>query len=294
MRVPVFCTSTLKAIAQNDKVGVYGNGNTEPVNIRYLFLAGFGYYLLWIVLLPLFLLKNNRKKAAWLILLVVISLHFLMILLQQWNPGGMFRLFNLIVHPVATGLGLVWLIGGMLKPVRRLWNGAVVIICLLLTGIMGLACYHEWKFEWILMLERAGYGFEPSWLFMLVETCVFFGFIGLVLTLGARIADTLCKKPVQRIHYAAWLAACDTVLFFVGISVLLVLIKVFNLWPDWLMKQFLPRCWKPTLVFGAAAGLALFLVQLPFILLSRVSPFFTERYKAIFGVELGKTEPKRK
>jgi hypothetical protein len=280
VRVPVLLFGSLKLTTTNDLIGNLGKSESETVFVRFPFLGNFGYYLLWIILLPFLILKSNRNRAVWVIPLLAVVFHVALLFLQGIDPYRILRIFTLLCFPLATGMGLVWLIGGALKPERRVSNSALMTACLILVAFLGRAfCY----------------GFNSTGLqYQLVPMAALYLFTGLVLVLGAAIAAKACKKPVKRMRFLSWLLLWDVVLFFLCFVLVLIVFKTTKLLGEEFNQYFFRSYIKPMLLFGAAAGFVIFIIQMPFILLGAISPFFRERFRILYGVEAAKSETKKK
>jgi len=217
---------------------------------------------LWVVLLgAIVLVKANRNPRALLIflpLLVVNLLWFGFVKLLNF-PSITKAQFDPLFASYTVGIAVLWLFAHKLGNRNRFVTFLLALIIMIVVGLVGLASYSTGEFS------------EQTVVFLM-----FLAILALAALVGFVLAAWRCREHYNGLRFILWLGIWTVIgsivslLFFMGI----MFIVVGNV-PDNLTSM-LPQ----VLVMGLVAGLLLYVINLPFMILALRISFFRERFYA--------------
>ncbi|MBP7829231.1 MAG: hypothetical protein KA248_04865 [Kiritimatiellae bacterium] len=239
-------------------IGDAGPAEGPPEDFRWSLWWSLGSRVGWFLLLPLMLLKENRRRAAWWIAAPMALEIALLAGLGRWLS---ILEAVLPLSAVATALAALCLLGDRLAR-RSAWGrvGAALAIWCLACGVAwGIAAESLSRLLELLPALLAG--------------LVFVGACGL----SARR-----RRPgfgSFALRMLAWLVAIMALL-----AVVLLFVFIGASWNAGMLEYLLPIT-GAALFWGAAMGVAIWLLLAPFLLLGARNALYNKRLKAILSLE---------
>jgi len=223
--------------------------------------------LLWCVLVPAFVLvRENRQPRALLILAPLIVLGLLWPAFKRISgmSSGDEQMFDAMFWSLAIGLTVLWLLAHKYASVR--WSARFFISfgILTLTAGIGAVAYSPGSFE---------------------EVTAIFAFMAFVLLCAYTLAGRACRKRYRPLRFMAWLAAATLVGAMLAIYTLFLLWStMLSDWPHDVVEVLLEMG-----IAGLLFGLAVYVVNVPYLLTAFCSPLYGERFRAC--LRLAKPQP---
>jgi hypothetical protein len=217
---------------------------------------------LWVILgLAIVLVKANRNHRALLIMLPLLVVGLLWLgFVRLLNFPSVARVqYDPLFVSYTVGIAVLWLFAHKLGNRNRFVTFLLALLVMIVVGFVGLASYSMDIFS--------------------DETTMFLAFLiilALSVLVGYVLAALLCRKRYSGLRFMLWLAlwvVVNSVAAMLTFMVIMFLIQG-NL-PNDLTSMLLQ-----VLVVGLVAGLLLYAINLPFMILSFCSSFFRERFYA--------------
>lgn len=217
-------------------------------------------YAIWLaMILALVFPKSNRDPRVLLILvpLAAVSLAWLGLKKMTGMTSSSAVQFDTLVQSMAVGVAVLWLTAGCFRSFRGfvrflLSFGAVVIV----TGLGTLSYSTEWINETILFLT-------------------FFVFLTLAVLAAHVLARATCRGKCRPARFMLWLALWTVLGSIIAVfAITFVANFIMSSGSSW---SDVPAALFTGVVAGTAMGLGLYILNLPFIILGFVNPFFRKR-----------------
>ncbi len=247
----------------SDDIGDLGPREGKPVSYHWYLLWHMASFLPWLALLPLFALKANRRPAAWLILIPVAIAYAVMIPLSMASSflGGAGGLSIASTCSPVVGLAAIWLLAHVLAGFHRAASFFLALAIMLVPGTVAA-------------LGAFGAG---GFMFGMIAYAI----SSLVLLLALVLGRVFARKSRGGGVFTAWLLlASVTVTALSIIPFFLIMIVSGPL--RTIGTRYLLAAMTGMLTFACVSGLLVFLVLLPFVILSFKSRFYRERFTALF------------
>lgn len=271
-RVPFTAGAGPLSIVASQDLGDLGPDASAPAIIHWRWYHHFPSLGLGVLLVALlFLPKFNRCAQAWLILLPVlaVSLAWSMVARLLFLSVEVAESFGGVLVALAASWAAVWLLAPWIAR-RRIVTGLVLAMVVMLAGggvyffsVYDLGSADEMMFPGVTHLVGA-----------------------LALLSATGLSAFNCRRKYQPRRYMAWLLlwtmAAATVL--VVLNVLLWLLgpmifaTIFDGSGAWEMLAMLVMALVFTCIAGGLLGVAIYLVNLPFLLLATRNPFYRDRF----------------
>jgi len=218
---------------------------------------------LWIVLaLAILLVRANRDPRVLLIFIPIflIRLLWLLFLPILGVPSSVLVVFGMLVDALVAGIAVLWLLAYKLGNRNRSVSFLLALIVLVAATIVAIVSYQAWL---------SGVDFE-----ILVVQAL--GIVTMLLVFV--LAGWCCRKRYGPWRFMLWLALWTMVISLVGMSTFF-LISVRPSGRE--LIQQIPE----VLVAGLIFAICIYMLNLPFMILAFVTPFFRERFYAYFHLK---------
>jgi hypothetical protein len=223
--------------------------------------------MLWLALAFVFMVikeNHNYRTLSILVSLLIVNLMWLLFKKLTRMPSSSAIQFDALFHSLMVGLAVLWLIANKLKEFRGIVRflialGIMVIISSL--GILSLYMGFESRKRTFLML-------------------LMLAFITGAILLSFIISGKFCRKKYRPLAFLLWLGLwlplCSVIalILFTGIG-----LAIMGSGPT--LKQAMTQI--P--IVGLIMGLFLYILNLPFMILGFVHPFFRERFCACLNLK---------
>ena len=243
-------------------LGDVGPQQGEAVNFDWKWSYSAPGLVIWLALfLALTLPRANRNLRILLIFVPLVIVNLLWLAFKEVSnmPSSSASQFDTVFHSMAVGIAVLWLVvnyferfGGV---VRFLLSFGILVA---VAGLGTLSYSTEFSNEVALLLAL-------------------FAFLAITMLGATIIAGKLCKGKYRPLCFMLWLALCTLLgsLFATfGFFIVGTFIMSSGSGPD-----ILEAILMLTLV-GLILGLCLYVLNLPFMILGFVNPFFRERFNA--------------
>jgi len=251
----------LKIVSSAD-IGELGSQEGTAIVYNWRWYYSIPGLALWVVLLgAIVLVKSNRNPRALLIvlpLLIVNLLWFGFVKLLRF-PSSARVLYDPLFVSYTVGVAILWLLAHKLGNRNRFVTFLLALIIMVVVGLVGLASY------------GTGVSFDETTLFLM-----FLVILALVVLIGFVLAARLCQKHYGGLRFTLWLALWTVISSVAAmLTFMAIMLLVEGRLPSDLTLMLLQ-----VLVVGLVAGLLLYAINLPFVILALSSPFFRERFYA--------------
>ena len=255
------------AIVASQDIGSLGPPESSPASIHWRWYYHCPALGLWVLLAALLIVvKPNRRLQAWLIWLPVLAVslgwsmlaRLLFMPPQGAEPGGDF------FATLAASWAAVWLLAPWLAGRRVATALAVALLTMLCAGgLFYLSAYD--------MDSAEGRDFS----------LILYPAAALALLLATALTARFCRQAYRPRRFLAWLLLWTLVVPIVSIPVVAIVTGV--LAGEGLLDfaVMLVMAVFPWLIGGAVLGGALYLVNLPFLLLAMRNAFFGARFQDV-------------
>jgi hypothetical protein len=261
-------------IVPSADLGDMGPQQGVTTNFDWKWYHSAGKWIIWLALILAFVVpKTNRDIRILLILipLTIVNL-FWWIFIQnvRTNSTDAFE-FGIIFNSLAVGVTVLWLVAQYFKN----YGGAVRFLLSFLTIVIVAALgtlAHSSKFSTEMVL---------FW--------TLFVFMAFVILISITLSRRFCKGTYRPVRFLLWLALWMLLGALVGTSGFIIIGSVF------LSKGSDPfEIILVLLLGGSMFGLFLYAINLPFLILGFVHPFFRERFCACLRLapNAGPAEPR--
>ncbi len=212
------------------------------------------------------LVKANRNPRALLILLPLLAANMLWFgFVKLLNFPSITRAeFGPLFASYTVGIAVLWLFAHKLGNRNRFSTFLLALIIMIVVGLVGLASYSTGEFS------------EQTVVFLM-----FLAILALAALVGFVLAAWRCREHYNGLRFILWLGIWTVIgsivslLFFMGI----MFIVVGNVRDN--LTSMLPQ----VLVMGLVAGLLLYVINLPFMILALRISFFRERFYACLRIK---------
>lgn len=208
---------------------------------------------------------NHNLRVLWILvpLAIVNILWWIFMKFAGMNSTDA-QQFTLIFNSMAVGVTVLWLIANSF--VR--YGGAI-----------------RFLLSFVTVMIVAGLGILSYSTELSNETAIFlilFAFMALTMLAAITLSRRLCKGKYRPVYFMLWL-------IFWTLLVSLVAIFGFIVIGSMIMSSSWPNLREIVLIFGIGGlifGLCTYVLNLPFMILGFVHPFFRERFCACLGLKL--------
>lgn len=218
-------------------------------------------FAIWFVLIAVIALpKSNHNINVLTILLPIAVLNLLWPILVKVTsmPSSGASQFFAIFQSMLIGIAILWLMGDYISRFGGFIKFLLSLAIMVITAGVGFLSYST-------RLSRE----VPVFLVLLI--CMAFA-----LLLAIIISRRFCRKKYSPVRFMLWLAvwtillgSFSTLIFFILGSFIL------SSWPSRLIQQLIQ-----VLLIGLIFGLFIYVINLPYMLLGFVNPFFRQRFYA--------------
>jgi hypothetical protein len=251
-------------------VGNLGTGTGESVLFRWRWYYSVPGLLSWIILLLLLLVpRHNRNFQAWLILILPLLVNAFFLLIQTMIPGLSSELDGLGQFCMALSIAWssVWLLGPWLHGRNRARNALRTLAAMFLIGAAGYV------------------GFFGFWISSDV-TWPIFGFwtaCAVSLVVATALSGYFCGGSCSPLRLLLWPALWIPIISGTCCAILYTALVIFSVGFEALAIEFLLMIAIQVIMVSAVAGVILYLLNLPVVLLCIFSPCYRERFCSGFG-----------
>jgi len=209
--------------------------------------------------------RANRNPRAWLILIPLLAVNLLWTLLKKIMPfpSSAMSMFDQLFVSLTMGISIVLLFGHRIGNRNRFVTFLLAMVLMAGIGIAGAISY-------------SGLAFSPE----VLGAAVVFAVLTLAMLLAFVFAGCCCRKRYSGLRFMLWLAiwtvgACTViVLGYLGIMMIVFSIMGSDI-PGGLISALLVA-----LASSLGLGGSLYVIILPFMILTLRSCFFRERFYA--------------
>jgi hypothetical protein len=224
--------------------------------------------VLWVlIVLLLVLTKANRHRQAWLILvpLLAVAVFWRMIARLLFMPPSVAEPFGNVVISLAASWAVIWLLGDWLA--RR--HGAVAfssaLVAMLAVGGLSYLSVH-------------GIGSAED----LLLWAMLHGVGSLALLLPMTLAGFCCRWEYRAGRFMAWLLLWVTIVPMLSIPVAAAFVALFESGGVAEFVGILIAAILSSLIVGVVLGVAVYLMNLPFMFLAIRCPLYRDRFLNAF------------
>lgn len=264
-RVPLTIGTSELSIVSSQELGELGDREGSPTVFQWRWYYHLPSLTLWaLVVLPLVLVRENRCLRAWAILIplmVVLAIFQMTASLFSFSSTNT-EFLGTMVASLASGWAIIWLLAHWLSPRRWLLAVVLALIVMLAAGLLSYGC---------------NYGFTDD---IVVPLLIFHCVASFSLLLSMALTGRFRRKAHLSASFMVWLLLWTVVSSTLGMLMLMIGLSLFQEVPridtDLLLQ---------VLLFGSIGGTALYLLNLPFMLLAFRSRFYRQRFCAVFGLQ---------
>lgn len=215
---------------------------------------------IWLLLaLAILSVRDNRDPRVLLIFIPI----FLVRLLWSWFlpilgvPSSIMVVFGMLVDALVIGLAVLWLLAYKLGNRNRFASLLLALIMLLAATMVTMMSYQAWL-----------YGIDSNILIIQALAII-------TILLVFFLTGWLCRKRYGPLRFMLWMALWVAVIS-------LVVMFIFFLISVRPSSATLIRQMPEVLVAGLILALCIYVLNLPFMILAFVSPFYGRRFYAYF------------
>lgn len=251
-------------------LGNLGPGTGESVRFRWRWYYSVPGLLLWIILLLLLIVpKHNRNFQAWLILILPLLVSAFFLLIQTMIPesGSDLDGFAQFCTALSLAWSSVWLLGPWLYGRERVQNALMAMAAMFLVGAAGYV------------------GFFGFWISSDV-TWLVFGFwaaCAVSLVMATALSGYFCGDSCSPLRLLLWPALWIPTIAGTCCAVLYTGLVMFSVGFEALAIEFLLMIVIQVIIMSVVAGITLYLLNLPVLLLCIFSPCYRERFRNGYG-----------
>ncbi len=256
-------------IVPSDEIGPFGRREGAPTIFEWRWYYHLPSLAFWgVVLVPLVFRKANRSPAAWAVLfpvalaMVVFQIVAMLFAFTTRNT----EYLGTMVTGLACGWAIVWLLADWLA--RRHWLVSIVValVVVMAAGLLLCAC---------------NYGVTDGG--EVVGVLLFYGAASFSLLLSMALCGRVRRKPYLSASFPVWLLPWTVVSLCLGFILLLTGLTLCQ--PH---TRFSPDFLLQLMIVSAVGGLALYSLNLPFVLLAFFSPLYRRRFCDVFRLQLAR------
>jgi len=220
---------------------------------------------LWIILaLAILLVRGNRDPRVLLIFIPIFLVHLLWSQFQSilGAPSDVLAVFSALIDALAIGMAVLLLLAYKLGNRNRFVSFLLALIVLVAATIVAIVSYQAWS---------SGMAFE---------ICVIQALGIVTMLLVFVLAGWCCRKRYGPWRFMLWLALWTIVISLVAIITYFLISEGPSDPLEELIRQ-LPQVLLVALIFA----FCIYVLNLPFMILAFVTPFFSERFYAYFHLK---------
>lgn len=220
---------------------------------------------LWIVLaLVILLVRDNRDPRVLLIFIPIFLVRLLWSLFQPilGAPSDVLAVFSVLIDALAVGMAVLWLLAYKLGNRNRFVSFLLALIVLIAATIVAIVSYQAWS---------SGMAF----VIFVFQTL---GIITMLLVFV--LAGWCCRKRYGPWRFMLWLALWTMVISLVAIITYFLI----SVGPSDSAEELI-RQMPQVLLVGLILGLCIYMLNIPFMILAFVTPFFRRRFYAYFHLK---------
>jgi hypothetical protein len=262
--VPLTVGSGDLRIVASQSLGPLGSSEGRSVIVPWKWYYRAGGAPLWLLTVVLVVaLKENRHRQAWLIFLplAVLALVWRMPATLLGMPDETAEWFGMVVMSCGMAWAAVWLLAHRLAR----WHKAIrfILAWALMLAIGGIAC-----------LSHLGLESRDDWISIFSGHAI----CSTGLLLGMALSGLSCRHGFRRGPFMGWLFAWTALAAAVAMSIfavaMIVLVERSILMAVLVLFQ--------VVLLSLFFSIVLYLFNLPFMILAFKSPFYRERFYALF------------
>lgn len=217
---------------------------------------------LWVLLGVLLVAPpHNRHRQAWLILVLPLGIAGLGALVGLAGPSDNLDIMFFFLTWLSIAWASVWLAAPWLRARRRAVRALAAWCVMAVVGVVGYFCYYGTSLSGDTTGVWAGYGSVFS----------------ATLVVAMMLSGYSCRRSYRMIKFMFWLALWMPVAFFAGFVILLFFIAVAIEDPQVLLGLLCSGV-GVTLIMSSC----LYVLNVPVMVLVHFSPFYRERFHALF------------
>ncbi|MBN2182388.1 MAG: hypothetical protein JW715_10780 [Sedimentisphaerales bacterium] len=223
-------------------------------------------FIAWFVLIAAIALRksnHNINTLAIFLPIAVLNLLWLIFIKVISMPSSAESQYSVVIQSMVIGIAILWLTADFICKfggfVRFMLSFGIMIV----TAGLGILSYsNSFSMEIIL--------------FLVLSACMTFA-----LLIAVTISRRFCRKKYSPLRFMLWhvlwmiiLGPFATLIFFIIGSL------IFSSWPSRLIMQLISVS-----LIGLVFGLLIYVINLPYMLLGFVNPFFRERFCACLNLK---------
>ena len=220
---------------------------------------------LWIILaLVILLVRDNREPRVLLIFIPIFLVRLLWLRFQSilGAPSDVLEVFRVLVDALAIGIAMLWLLAYKLGNRNRFISFLLALVVLVAVSVVVVVSSQAWS-------SRAALG-------LLVIQALGIATMLLVFVL----AGWHCRKRYGPWRFMLWLALWTMVISIVAFLTFFLIAAGPSGPAEELIRQI-----PGVLLVGLIFAICVYMLNLPFMILAFVTPFFRERFYAYFHLK---------
>ncbi len=256
------------SIVASQELGDLGSGQGTPTVFRWRWYYGVPSLALWaLILLVLILVRGNHSWQAWLILLppsaVIVSLGMIARLVSM--PPDMAEPMTDYLVSLAATWTIVWLLGHWFAGLNRIAGFFLALTMMLALCSLSLYC----------ALGMASVQELAIWLAV-------YGIGSFTLLLSTTLSGMCCRGQYRPGLFMAWMILWTFLASAISVPIVAMVVAGFEANGIVESLTVFVMALFSCLIFGGILSVALYVMNLPFMLLATRSPFFRERFRQFF------------
>lgn len=220
---------------------------------------------LWIILaLVILLVRDNRDPR---VLLIFIPIFLIRLLWSRFQPilgapSEVLEVFRVLIDALALGIAVLWLLAYKLGNRNRFVSLLLVLVVLVAATIVATVSYQAWSsiaaFQ-IFVIQALG---------IVIMLLVFV------------LAGCCCRKRYGPWRFMLWLALWTIIISIVAFLTFFLIAEG----PSEPVKELIQQI-PQVLLVGFIFAICVYVLNLPYMILAFVTPFFRERFYAYFHLK---------
>jgi hypothetical protein len=225
-------------------------------------------FVIWLALILAAVLPkaNHNVQVLWIFVpLVVVNLLWLAFKEASDMPSTVAIYYDTLVQSMVIGLAVLWLVLYYLKKLVGAARFFIAFAIVFIVASLGILPYY-------IAYSRDTFMFS-----------VLFIVITLALLLAMTLSSILCRKRYTPGRFMLWLALWILIGSILSISTFYIVIRMtISSIPSW---SYLLHVLLSATLTGSIFGILVYVLNLPFMILGFVSPFFRERFCACLNLK---------
>jgi len=220
---------------------------------------------LWIILaLAILLVRDNRDPR---VLLIFVPIFLVRLLWSRFQPilgapSDVLEVFRVLIDALVLGIAMLWLLAYKLGNRNRFVSFLLALVVLVAVTVVAVVSYQAWSSQ-------------AAFQIFVIQAL---GIVTMLLVFV--LAGWRCRKRYGPWRFMLWLALWTMVISLVGMITFFLISEG----PSDPAKELIRQI-PGVLLVGLIFAICIYLLNLPFMILAFVTPFFRERFYAYFHLK---------